>query len=142
MFLGTCGGAIFTLRGAVELGDLLVGAEDLTLDGAAAGAGGLDDPRVVPSRCSGGVDAGGSFEIERGSAPRGGFAYTPVLFTDSDHAVFTRSGPPGAGDYRDQIICERTRMINRLRWHLVTIAPELEASSAPHRSGARGSARG
>lgn len=29
-------------------------------------------------------------------------------------------------DYRDQIICERTRMINRLRWHLVTIAPELE----------------
>jgi transposase len=30
-------------------------------------------------------------------------------------------------DYRDQIICERTRMINRLRWHLVTIAPELEA---------------
>jgi transposase len=30
-------------------------------------------------------------------------------------------------DYRDQIICERTRMINRLRWHLVTIAPDLEA---------------
>jgi transposase len=29
-------------------------------------------------------------------------------------------------DYRDQIICERTRMINRLRWHLVTIAPDLE----------------
>jgi transposase len=30
-------------------------------------------------------------------------------------------------DYRDQIISERTRMINRLRWHLVTIAPDLEA---------------
>jgi transposase len=30
-------------------------------------------------------------------------------------------------DYRDQIISERTRMINRLRWHLVTIAPELES---------------
>ena len=30
-------------------------------------------------------------------------------------------------DYRDQIIWERTRLINRLRWHLVTIAPELEA---------------
>jgi transposase len=30
-------------------------------------------------------------------------------------------------DYRDQIICERTRMINRLRWHLVRIAPDLEA---------------
>ena len=33
-------------------------------------------------------------------------------------------------DYRDQLISERTRMINRLRWHLVTIAPELEASCA------------
>jgi transposase len=33
-------------------------------------------------------------------------------------------------DYRDQIISERTRMINRLRWHLVTIAPELEAQLA------------
>jgi transposase len=35
------------------------------------------------------------------------------------------------GDYRDQIICERTRMINRLRWHLVTIAPDLEAQVGP-----------
>ena len=34
-------------------------------------------------------------------------------------------------DYRDQIICERTRMINRLRWHLVRIAPELEAQLGP-----------
>jgi len=34
-------------------------------------------------------------------------------------------------DYRDQIISERTRMINRLRWHLVRIAPELEASLGP-----------
>jgi transposase len=34
-------------------------------------------------------------------------------------------------DYRDQIICERTRMINRLRWHLVTIAPDLEAQLGP-----------
>lgn len=30
-------------------------------------------------------------------------------------------------DYRDQLIAERTRMINRLRWHLVALAPELEA---------------
>ena len=29
-------------------------------------------------------------------------------------------------DYRDQLISDRTRMINRLRWHLVTIAPEIE----------------
>ncbi len=34
-------------------------------------------------------------------------------------------------DYRDQLICERTRMINRLRWHLVTIAPELETQLNP-----------
>ncbi len=33
-------------------------------------------------------------------------------------------------DYRDQLISERTRAINRLRWHLVTIAPELEAQLA------------
>jgi transposase len=34
-------------------------------------------------------------------------------------------------DYRDQIISERTKMINRLRWHLVRIAPEIEAALAP-----------
>ena len=34
-------------------------------------------------------------------------------------------------DYRDQLIGERTRMINRLRWHLVTIAPDLEAQLGP-----------
>jgi transposase len=33
-------------------------------------------------------------------------------------------------DYRDQLIGERTRMICRLRWHLVTIAPDLEAQLA------------
>ena len=30
-------------------------------------------------------------------------------------------------DYRDQLVVERTRQINRLRWHLVAIAPDLEA---------------
>jgi transposase len=34
-------------------------------------------------------------------------------------------------DYRDQIITERTKLINRLRWHLVRIAPDLEAALAP-----------
>jgi transposase len=34
-------------------------------------------------------------------------------------------------DYRDQLIGERTRQINRLRWHLVTIAPALEAQLKP-----------
>jgi transposase len=34
-------------------------------------------------------------------------------------------------DYRDQLIAERTRMINRLRWHLVRIAPDLETKLGP-----------
>jgi len=31
-------------------------------------------------------------------------------------------------DHRRDLVAERTRMQNRLRWHLVTLAPELEAS--------------
>lgn len=31
-------------------------------------------------------------------------------------------------DHRSDLVAERTRMINRLRWHLVDISPELEAS--------------
>jgi transposase len=53
---------------------------------------------------------------------RDGVESFPVAFTD-EHALEIRV----LCDYRDQIICERTRMINRLRWHLVMIAPELEA---------------
>ena len=53
---------------------------------------------------------------------RDGVQSFPVAFCD-EHALEIRV----LCDYRDQIICERTRMINRLRWHLVTIAPELEA---------------
>jgi transposase len=34
-------------------------------------------------------------------------------------------------DYRDQLITERVRLINRLRWHLLAIAPELEAQLSP-----------
>jgi transposase len=34
-------------------------------------------------------------------------------------------------DYRDQLICERVRWVNRLRWHLVALDPELEASIRP-----------
>jgi transposase len=53
---------------------------------------------------------------------RDGIESFPVTFTDA-HAMEIRV----LGDYRDQIISERTRTINRLRWHLVTIAPDLEA---------------
>jgi transposase len=34
-------------------------------------------------------------------------------------------------DYRDQIVTERVRLANRLRWHLVQLAPEIEAGLAP-----------
>ena len=47
-------------------------------------------------------------------------------FTDQ-HALEIRV----LSDYRDQIISERTRMINRLRSHLVAIAPDLEAQLNP-----------
>ena len=32
------------------------------------------------------------------------------------------------GDHRHDLVVERTRIQNRLRWHLVTLAPQLEAS--------------
>ena len=57
---------------------------------------------------------------------RDGIESFPVAFTDQQ-AMQIRV----LSDYRDQIITERTRMINRLRWHLVTIAPELEAQLGP-----------
>jgi transposase len=57
---------------------------------------------------------------------RDGVESFPVAFTDA-HAMEIRV----LTDYRDQIISERTRMINRLRWHLVTIAPDLEAQIGP-----------
>jgi transposase len=57
---------------------------------------------------------------------RDGIESFPQAFCD-EHAMEIRV----LNDYRDQIICERTRMINRLRWHLVTIAPELEAQLSP-----------
>ncbi len=34
-------------------------------------------------------------------------------------------------DHRDQLIVERTRLVNRLRWHLLAVDPELEASLQP-----------
>jgi transposase len=57
---------------------------------------------------------------------RDGIESFPVAFTDQ-HALEIRV----LCDYRDQIACERTRMINRLRWHLVRIAPDLEAQLNP-----------
>jgi transposase len=57
---------------------------------------------------------------------RDGIDSFPVAFTDPQ-AMEIRV----LCDYRDQIVRERVRLINRLRWHLVAIAPELEAQIKP-----------
>ena len=57
---------------------------------------------------------------------RDGAQSFPAAFTDQQ-AMEIRI----LSDYRDQIVRERVRLINRLRWHLVTIAPELEAQLRP-----------
>ena len=60
------------------------------------------------------------------AAIRVGLDQLPVAHLD-ERAVEIRV----LADYRDQLIAERTKMINRLRWHLVAIAPELEAQLGP-----------
>jgi hypothetical protein len=57
---------------------------------------------------------------------RDGVESFPQAFCD-EHAMEIRL----LCDYREQIISERTRMICRLRWHLVTIAPDIEAGLFP-----------
>jgi transposase len=60
------------------------------------------------------------------AAIRVGIDQLPVAFLD-ERAMEIRV----LTDYRDQQINERTRMINRLRWHLVRIAPDIEAKLGP-----------
>ena len=60
------------------------------------------------------------------AAIREGIDTLPVAFLD-EQALEIRV----LTDYRDQLITERVRHINRLRWHLVQIAPELEAQIRP-----------
>jgi len=56
------------------------------------------------------------------AAIREGIETLPVAFLDEQaHEIRVLC------DYRDQLVHERVRLINRLRWHLVRIAPELEA---------------
>ncbi len=60
------------------------------------------------------------------AAIREGVDRLPVAFLDEQaHEIRVLC------DYRDQLMNERTRLINRLRWHLVRIAPELEAQRGP-----------
>ena len=50
----------------------------------------------------------------------------PVAFLDEQaHEIRVLN------DYRRQLVNERVRLINRLRWHLVQIAPEIEAQIRP-----------
>ena len=60
------------------------------------------------------------------AALREGIDTLPVAFLDEQaHEIRVLT------DYRDQLVNERVRLVNRLRWHLVQIAPELEARLAP-----------
>ena len=60
------------------------------------------------------------------AAIREGLDRLPVAFLDQQaHEIRVLC------DYRDRLMGERTRLINRLRWHLVRIAPELEAQLGP-----------
>ena len=60
------------------------------------------------------------------AALREGIDTLPVAFLD-EQAYEIRV----LNDYRRQLVSERVRLINRLRWHLVQIAPELEAQIRP-----------
>jgi transposase len=60
------------------------------------------------------------------AALREGIDTLPVAFLD-EQALEIRV----LTDYRDQLINERVRLASRLRWHLVQIAPELEAQVRP-----------
>jgi transposase len=60
------------------------------------------------------------------AALREGIDTLPAAFLDQQaHEIRV------LGDYRRQLVSERVRLINRLRWHLVQIAPEIEAQIRP-----------
>jgi transposase len=60
------------------------------------------------------------------AARREGIEALPVAFLDEQaHEIRVLD------DYRDQFVNERARLASRLRWHLVQIAPELEAQIRP-----------
>jgi len=60
------------------------------------------------------------------AALREGIDRLPVAFLDEQaHEIRVLN------DYRDQLVNERVRLASRLRWHLMQIAPELEAQIRP-----------
>ena len=60
------------------------------------------------------------------TALRDGVERFPAAFLD-EQAMEIRL----LSDYRDQLVVERTRTTNTLRWHLLAVDPELEASLRP-----------
>jgi hypothetical protein len=71
------------------------------------------------------------------AAIREGVENLPVAFLDEQaHEIGVLC------DYRVQLMHERNRLINRLRWHLVRIAPEIEAQLGPAALKGRGSVLG
>ena len=60
------------------------------------------------------------------AAIREGVDTLPVAFLDEQaHEIRVLC------DYRDQLMAERVKLINRLRWHLVKIAPRIESQIGP-----------
>ena len=64
------------------------------------------------------------------AALREGIDSLPVAHLD-EQALEIRT----LNDYRDQIVTERSRLANRLRWHLVQLAPDLENQARPGQPG-------
>jgi len=92
-------------------------------------------PRLTGELRRGERRPGKSDEIDAVAAARAaireGIENLPVAFLDEE-ALEIRL----LNDYRAQLVCERTRHQNRLRWHLVDLDPELE-QRVPDRALAR-----
>jgi transposase len=92
-------------------------------------------PRLTGELRRGERRPGKSDEIDAVAAARAaireGIENLPVAFLD-EQALEIRL----LNDYRSQLVCERTRHQNRLRWHLVDLDSELEAG-VPARALAR-----
>jgi len=82
-------------------------------------------PRLMGQSRRGERQPGKSDEIDALAVARAvvreGIERFPVAFLD-EQAMEIRL----LGDHRDDVVAERTRMQNRLRWHLVELCPELE----------------
>jgi transposase len=83
-------------------------------------------PKMMGQSRRGEREAGKSDQIDARAVARAvvreGVERFPSAFLD-ERALEIRL----LADHRSDIVAERTRMINRLRWHLVDLCPELEA---------------